>query len=71
METFFSVIGIIFLAIIIYACVGMVIAWPLMWCWNGGVVAAFGLSVISYWEAFCLYFVAILLVKTSVNVSRD
>ena len=71
MNGIFAVFGAVLLVILIYFVVGMVIAFPLMLCWNVGMVAAFGLPVISFWEAFCLYFTAILLVKTSVTVNND
>jgi len=41
-----------------------------MWLWNSTLPIVFGLKTIGYWEAFRLYYLAGLLIK-SVNVVRE
>ena len=34
----------------------ILMAYPLMWCWNFVVPTMFGLSKITFWQMFCLNF---------------
>ncbi len=45
--------------------VGLAIAWPIKWTWNVVMPYLFGLPVITWGKAWCLYFLAGCLIKTS------
>lgn len=59
----FAVIGIIGMA----AAISLLIAFPVMWCWNYAVVAVFGLPKITWGMAWCLLFITNAFFKTSVT----
>ena len=42
---------------------GLLVAWPLMWAWNYVMPVVFSLPVVTYWQAFSLYVVSVLLIK--------
>lgn len=60
-----AIIGAILLGWFIVAFSAMVVAWPLSLAWNYVVPEVFGLPSIGYWQAFCLFLVFGLLVKSS------
>lgn len=44
---------------------GLLFAWPVMWCWNYVMPDVFGLPTIDYWHAFWMKFLFFLLIPTS------
>jgi hypothetical protein len=58
---FTIVIGVIAMA----AGLGLLIAFPLKWCWNYAMPHIFHLPAITWGQAWCLYFVCNCLIKTS------
>jgi hypothetical protein len=60
-----AAIGVILAAACLIALVALLLAFPVMWCWNYVIPAIFGLSVLNYWQAFCLYVLSGLLIKAS------
>ncbi len=69
MEKVFTVvmcsIGIIVTAIVLAGFVGMLVAFPLKWTWNATMPYLFGIKVISWGQAWCLYFLASCLIRSS------
>ena len=51
--------------IVAYTLLGLLMAFPLMWCWNYAIVAIFGLPVITWGKAWCLYFICNMLIKSN------
>jgi hypothetical protein len=60
-----AAIGVIIGGACLIFLVALMLAFPVMWCWNYAIPAIFGLSVITYWQAFCLYVLSGLLIKAS------
>jgi hypothetical protein len=59
------------LGIIVVVClISLVMAWPVMWCWNYAVVAIWGLPKITWGMAWCLMFLAQFLIKSTL-VSKN
>lgn len=48
---------------------GLLFAWPVMWCWNYVMPEVFGLPVIDYWHAFWMKFLFFLLIPTTPSYS--
>lgn len=44
------------LIIIIYTIIGLLIAFPIKWCWNYAIVYVSHLPTISWGHAWCIYF---------------
>jgi hypothetical protein len=61
-----AIIGIIVVA----AGIGLLIAFPIKWCWNYAVVAIWHLPVITWGQAWCLSFLSHVLIKSSLSVSK-
>lgn len=51
--------------IVITAGVGLLMAFPIMWCWNYAVVAVWKLPAITWGQAWCLNFLAYMFIKAS------
>jgi hypothetical protein len=58
-----TAVGVIIAGASLIMLVALIIAFPVMWCWNYVIPTIFGLSVITYWQAFCLYVLSGLLIK--------
>ena len=58
---FFAVIGIIAVA----AGIGLVLAFPIKWCWNYTMPMLFELNTITWGQAWCLNFLAGCLIKAT------
>jgi len=56
------IIGVFVLALMI--ALDLLLAWPLMWTWNGCMPAVFHLTQLDYWQAFCLLVVSSMLIKS-------
>ena len=61
LTTIFAIIGVIVFA----AGLGLLLAFPIKWCWNYVMPTIFGLKAISWGQAWCLNFLAGCLVKSS------
>lgn len=62
------VLTIIFVAIgvlALYASLGLLLAFPIKWCWNYTMPIIFGFSTINWGQAWCLNFLAGCLIKTT------
>lgn len=55
-----NVIGVI-IAMVIF---GVVMAFPVMWCWNALIPYLFGLPTLTWFRAWCLYLLCAFLFKT-------
>lgn len=49
---------------IIIGLFGLIAALPVMWIWNYLMPAVFGLTVITYWQAFWMFFLSGILFKS-------
>lgn len=61
------VVGVIFVA----ALLGLLISFPIMWCWNYAVVSIWGLPVITWGKAWCLGFLAQCFIKSSLTTTKS
>ena len=65
--TVFTCIGIFAFA----AAFGLLLAFPIKWCWNYTMTAIFGLQMISWGQAWCLSFLSSCLIKaTQMNTNN-
>jgi len=69
MEKLMAAIGVFFLAILIALIFGFLLAWVIMVLWNCLMPDIFNLPQINYWQAFGLYFLSYLLIKSSTTYS--
>ncbi len=44
---------------------GLLLAFPIKWCWNYAIVDIFDLPTITWGKAWCLYFLSRLLIKSA------
>ena len=51
-------------AIALAAIFGLLVAFPLMWSWNYTIPCIFGLHTINWGQAWCLNFIAGILIKS-------
>jgi hypothetical protein len=63
---FFAVIGVIVVA----AGIGLLLAFPIMWCWNYSVVYVWHLPKITWGMAWCLSFLSITFIKSTLNCKK-
>ncbi len=49
----------------VVACLGLLLAFPIKWCWNYTMPILFGLQVITWGQAWCLHFLAGCLIKAT------
>ena len=68
---FGAVTGVIIGAFFLIILGALFLSFPVMWCWNYIIPSMFGLSVITYWQAFSLYVLAGLLIKGSSSSSSS
>lgn len=68
MEVAGTMLAVVVVAMVIALGMGLVFAFPIMWIWNWLVPGLFGLSTITFWQAFWLKFLLALLIPTT-NVS--
>jgi len=47
------------------AVIGLLLAFPIMWCWNYTLPVLFGIESITWGQAWCLHFLASCLIKPS------
>lgn len=56
--------------IVIYAVLGLLIAFPVMWLWNWIVPDIFSLHTITYWQAYGLYLLCAILFQSNGSSSN-
>ena len=67
-DVFATFLGLIIMILII----GLLAAFPIMWLWNFVMPTAFGLTRITFWQAFSLYILSNILFKSSISYgSKD
>lgn len=64
----FTIIG--FIAFWLFGA-ATILAFPVMWCWDFVMPRLFGLSEITYFQAFALYFLCGLLFKQTKTIEKD
>jgi len=69
MDKFIAGLALGLLLLVIAAGIGLLLAFPMMWCWNYAVVAIWGLPKITWGMAWCLSFLSHVLIKTSFSGS--
>jgi hypothetical protein len=47
-----------------YLGIGLLLAFPVKWCWNYALVSMFEFPVITWGQAWCLYFLSTILIKS-------
>lgn len=62
----FVVIGVM----VTIAGLGLLLAWPIMWCWNYAVVSIFGLPAITWGKAWCLSFLSGCFIKSTLTTTK-
>lgn len=50
--------------------IGLLLVWPLVWMWNFVMPDVFGLSEITYWQMFWLYFLIQILFKMNITINN-
>ena len=65
MEKIFEAILIVIGAIVLIAGIGLVMAFPIKWCWNEIMPYLFGLPAITWGKAWCLNFLCACLIKAT------
>jgi len=65
MEKIIAVILMSIGAIVIVASIGLLFAFPIMWCWNYTLPTLFGIKTITWSQAFCLNFLCGCLIKST------
>lgn len=63
LTAFLAVVGLLAVA----AGVGLLMAFPIKWCWNYSVVAIWGLPAITWGQAWCLSFLSHVLIKSNIS----
>ena len=66
LESLVIIIGLVCLA----AAIGLLMAFPVKWCWNYAVVAVWGLPSITWGQAWCLSFLAHIFFKSTWTTSK-
>ena len=59
----FAIVGII----VVVAGIGLLLAFPVKWCWNYTMPHVFDLPTITWGQAWCINFLANMLIRTSVS----
>ncbi len=70
MDSVVTMVVAVIMSLIIMVVLGLLIAFPIMWLWNGVVVAIFGLPAISWVQALGLYLLSGFLVKSTSTSSN-
>jgi len=65
MENLTEALAVFFTAIVVVVLTCLLMAYPLMWCWNYVMPFLFGLKTITWGQAWCLGFVSSYLFKSS------
>ena len=67
---FIFLLGLV-IAIGILFVVGFIVAWPIVWIWNYLAPDLFGLPEIMFWQAFWLYFLCGILLRSANSSSKS
>lgn len=70
MDSLISVLASVVIGIFVIGFVSLFIAFPIMWCWNAVMPAVWGLTQITWGQAWCLMFLSGMLIKSS-NVNSS
>jgi len=70
MESFIKIVGITVIAIAVVLVYSVILAFPIMWIWNGVITNIFGVKFISWEEAWFLY-IFISLFRGTFNFKRS
>lgn len=65
MNKILYIVGIIIGLIGVFAIFGLLLAFPIMWCWNYTMPYLFNLNEITWGQAWCLLFLAACLIKST------
>ena len=68
MDEFIKVVILAIGIVCMAACIGLLMAFPIKWCWNYAVVAIWGLPTITWGQAWCLSFLSHVLIKSSSSI---
>lgn len=71
MKTFATMVGYIFLGLLLIAAVGFLMALLISLVWNAVMPQVFSLPEITYWQAYLLYLLSYLLFHNNVSVSSS
>lgn len=71
MKTFATMVGYIFLGLLLIAAVGFLLALLISLVWNAVMPQIFNLPEITYWQAYLLYLLSYLLFHNNVSVSSS
>ena len=71
MKTFATMVGYIFLGLLLIAAVGFLLALLISLVWNAVMPQVFSLPEITYWQAYLLYLLSYLLFHNNVSVSSS
>jgi len=71
MKTFATMVGYIFLGLLLIAAVGFLMALLISLVWNTVMPQIFNLPEITYWQAYLLYLLSYLLFHNNVSVSSS
>ena len=71
LDDVYSIILIVIGSIIFVGLFGLIIAFPIKWCWNYTIPTIFGLDTITWGQAWCLNFLTSCLIKaTQTNTNK-
>jgi hypothetical protein len=70
MKTILTIVAVALGAIAVAAGVGLLMAFPIKWCWNATMPYIFALPTITWGKAWCLNFLSGCLIK-SVQTNSD
>ena len=65
MKKFYEKLGMIIVGIIAIAGLGVLVAFPIKWCWNYVMPYLFELKTITWGQAWCINFLAGIVIKAS------
>lgn len=51
--------------------ISLLLAWPIMWCWNYAVVSIWALPALTWGKAWCLSFLANCLIKSTLTTTNS
>lgn len=71
MKTFATMVGYIFLGLLLIAAIGFLMALLISLVWNAVMPQIFNLPEITYWQAYLLYLLSYLLFHNNVSVSSS
>ena len=71
MKTFATMVGYIFLGLLLIAAVGFLLALLISLVWNAVMPQVSNLPEITYWQAYLLYLLSYLLFHNNVSVSSS